>query len=148
MTKSQSKKILFVCTGNTCRSPMAEIIFKALSKKNNLTDFKASSAGIFAQKEPINPNAKQALKELGYTPPKSKQSKLLTHAMLKNSDYVFTMTSDQKAYLQPYAKQVYSMQDVLGYDISDPYGSDLDKYIKTALDIEKAIKKIIGFLTK
>jgi len=142
------KKILFVCAGNTCRSPMAEIIFKNLSKKSNLDNYKANSAGLFAQKEPINPNAKQALKNIGYTPPKSKQSKSLTPSMLKNSDIIFTMTQDQKAHLRPYAKKIYSMKDVLGFDIADPYGRGLQNYINTALDIEKAVKKIIEFLSK
>lgn len=143
-----SKKILFVCAGNTCRSPMAEVIFKQLSKKSNLIGYKAASAGLYAQKEPINPNAKQALKNLGYAPPRSKQSKNLTSSMLKNADIVFTMTQDQKAYLQPYAKKIYSMKDVLGFDIADPYGGDMQDYINTALDIEKAVKKIIKFLSK
>ncbi|HEY8423994.1 MAG TPA: low molecular weight protein arginine phosphatase [Clostridia bacterium] len=142
-----AKKILFVCAGNTCRSPMAEVIFKELCKKGGL-GFKASSAGLYAQKEPMNVKAKQALKELGYTPPKSKQSKTLTRSALKNADYVFTMTSDQKAYLKPYAKEIYSMKDILGYDVSDPYGRDLETYINTAKKIETAVKKIIDFLSK
>ncbi|CDR34059.1 low molecular weight protein-tyrosine-phosphatase [Criblamydia sequanensis] len=40
------KSLLFVCLGNICRSPAAEEIFRALAAKNNLTDFKAASAGI------------------------------------------------------------------------------------------------------
>jgi protein-tyrosine-phosphatase len=144
---ADTKKVLFVCSGNTCRSPMAEVIFKDLSKKKGLS-FKAGSAGVFAQKEPINPNAVLALKELGYAPPKSRQSKPLTPALLKSADVVFTMTSEQKSLLQPYAKKVYSMKDVLGFDVSDPYGKDLGEYIRTAKDLETAVKKIMEYLSK
>lgn len=143
---AEAKKVLFVCTGNTCRSPMAEVIFKALSKKQGL-ELKAGSAGVFAQKEPMNPNAILALKELGYTPPKTRHSKRLTPAMLKNADIVFTMTSEQKTFLLPYAKKVYSMKDILGFDVSDPYGKDLEEYIRTAKDLETAVKKIIDYMS-
>ncbi|HEY8390906.1 MAG TPA: hypothetical protein VIL26_08190 [Clostridia bacterium] len=142
-----SQKILFVCTGNTCRSPMAEVIFKTLAKNQSL-NFKASSAGLYAQKEQISPNAKEALKQLGYIPPKSRLSKQLNQNILNTAGIVFTMTDRQKAQLQPYFKNVYSMSEVLGYEINDPYGGSLDDYIKCAKDLENAIKIIIHELSK
>ena len=143
------KKILFVCTGNTCRSPMAEIIFKELAKKEDLqTIYKASSAGLHTSKEQINENSKLALKKLGYTSPKSRLSKQLTKPMLNSSDMVFTMTDRQKAQIQSYFNNVYSMSDILGFEIDDPYGGNLEQYLKCAANLEKGVKKIIHTLSK
>ena len=44
----KKKSIIFVCTGNTCRSPMAEIILKTKLKNAGITDVKVSSAGLCA----------------------------------------------------------------------------------------------------
>lgn len=144
-----SKKIIFVCTGNTCRSPMAEVIFKSLAIKEDLqTIFKASSAGLHALKEQISDNSKLALKKLGYTSPKSRLSKQLTKEMLNAADIVFTMTDRQKVQIQPYFKNVYSMSDILGFEINDPYGGNLEEYLKCATDLEKGVKKILHTISK
>ena len=42
------KKIMFICSGNTCRSPLAEGLFKKYLKENNITDIEVSSAGVGA----------------------------------------------------------------------------------------------------
>lgn len=143
------KKVLFVCTGNTCRSPMAEIIFKAMAKKENIhTLFKAGSAGLYAQKEPMSENSKQALKQLGYTSPKSRLSRQLTKETLNNADIVFTMTDRQKAQIKPYFNNVYSMSEILGYEIDDPYGGSYEQYLKCAINLEKGVKEILNTITK
>ena len=62
------KNILFVCTANVCRSPMAEAIFNALAEERELP-WRAASAGVAAlEGEDITPNACAALEEVGIYP--------------------------------------------------------------------------------
>ena len=62
------KKIMFVCSGNTCRSPMAEYLLKDLLKKAENTDIKVTSAGLNAcETDSINKKASGALKSVGIT---------------------------------------------------------------------------------
>ena len=58
------KRVLFVCTGNTCRSPMAQGLMNHLSNEKELA-VQATSAGLAADGEPIAENALAALQELG-----------------------------------------------------------------------------------
>ena len=60
----RKKSIIFVCTGNTCRSPMAEIILKTKFKLAGVTDIKVSSAGLCATAgEKMSKNSSLALKQ-------------------------------------------------------------------------------------
>ena len=62
------KKILFVCTGNTCRSPMAEAILRSKIKKQKIKWWDVSSCGIFAEVGgSVSPLSMQALEEAGFT---------------------------------------------------------------------------------
>ena len=64
--KRRYMEICFVCTGNTCRSVMAERIARKKAKLRKMKDIKFSSCGLFANKENITPFTKKVLKELGY----------------------------------------------------------------------------------
>lgn len=62
-------RVCFVCTGNTCRSPMAEAVTNALAKRAGRADLRAYSAGLFAnENEPIARNAIRALETAGIEP--------------------------------------------------------------------------------
>lgn len=67
------KKILFVCGGNTCRSPMAEAIIRHLLKQNNIEDIEVASCGIAAADGwPMSENARKALQSLDVEPHRHK----------------------------------------------------------------------------
>ncbi|WP_157812087.1 low molecular weight protein arginine phosphatase [Alteribacter populi] len=88
------KKVLFVCTGNTCRSPLAEAIFKEKTKGNSI-GFEARSAGIHAMEGmPISEGSKAALQERGLA--HDHQSQSVTPKLLDWADIVLTMTQGHK----------------------------------------------------
>ena len=143
--------ILFVCTGDTCRSTMASAITKSKIKERNLKNLMCSSAGLFVGKEvDINENAKKALKRMNVRVPRHKATQL-TEDKIKKYRYVLTMTQDQKQTILnrfPQFKNVFSLSDFVGAEqISDPYGKGEADYFNVAryLDVvtNKVIEKVI-----
>ena len=84
------KKVLFVCSGNTCRSPMAQAVFNKLAKERNI-DAAAFSAGLYTQDAlPYSPNTLEVLRENDIALTGS--SKQITKEMLDQCDIVFGLT--------------------------------------------------------
>lgn len=144
MAKKSGKQIIFVCTGNTCRSPMAEMLLKAALDIAKLKGFAVSSAGIAAQKgDVINPKSAQVLAEHGLEATDF-SSTLLTGKMLKEAFAVICMTERHKDILldmrwqalrkaneigeEEIENNIYSFADLTGYEVPDPYGRDIDCY--------------------
>lgn len=145
-------KILFVCTGNTCRSSMAEGMFKNLIKKHNIEDkFYISSAGTSVNISlPASDNAISALKDFELDLTKH-MSRPATQEMLEEADLVLAMTEAHKNHvlrLMPEAKgKVFTLieyaTDGEKGDIRDPYLMDLETYRKCRDEIGKYLEMII-----
>ena len=84
--------VLFVCTGNICRSPTAERLAAAYATKLGIADFQASSAGTHAViAHPIHPTAADVLEELGGDA-SNFAARQLTSKVVGDADLVLTMT--------------------------------------------------------
>ncbi len=144
--------ILLVCGGNSCRSPMAEVICIRILAEIYGTDdeglsdygFRIVSAGTAALDggRPSS-QAVQALANMGYPAPAS-VSAGLTAEMINRADYIFAMTGDQKRKilsLQPDAGLKVETLDPDGNDVADPIGGSVAVYEECARLISSFLKK-------
>jgi len=137
--------IVFVCTGNTCRSPMAMGIFNELTRKQNLPHH-AVSCGIAAFPAPATANAVTAAKVYG-ADISDHISCQVDEAAIKNADRVYGMTKQHiRLLISAYPQYKDKMYPISDEDIPDPYGGSLEQYEETARRIRDAVEKIIDSL--
>jgi len=153
------KKILFVCTGNTCRSPMAEALFKKLLKERNLhKNFEVGSAGVYAfEHDPASYEAISVMQEEYGTDISSHRARVLTDTDIKENWLILTMTEHHREMILDIypegADKVFTIKEYAGADdenpdISDPFGMDYDTYKYCAEEIEGLLLKIIDKLVE
>src|SRR5256714_199083 len=148
------KTILFVCTGNICRSPMAEGLFRHATKGRN--EFKVLSAGVGAV-EGLAPSeyAVKALRELGIDISRQR-SRMLSGEIVNQADYIFGMTHshvDAITMLYPQAaektfllREFDETLDSYENDISDPIGGSYEVYRACRDQIEQGIASMLKFI--
>lgn len=136
--------ILFVCTGNTCRSPMAAALMNKIASENDM-DVTAESAGLFAQSgDPASENAVLAMEEFDIDISAHK-ARPITDGLVINSDLILTMTEGHKALIAGMApEKTFTICEYAGSggEISDPYGGDLDDYRECAQEIYDCLTDI------
>src|ERR1041385_4649234 len=148
------KTILFVCTGNVCRSPMAEGLFRHATAGRNT--YRALSAGLGAlDGQPPSTYAVQAMNEIGLDI-SQQRSRMLTADLVRSADYIFGMTHshvDSVMLLYPQmAEKVFLLRefdetlDPFEKDISDPIGGSYEVYVNCRDQIEQGIASLLRYL--
>jgi glycine hydroxymethyltransferase len=148
------KTILFVCTGNICRSPMAEGLFRHAVKGRG--DYQVFSAGVGAVEGlPPSENAVLALRQLGIDITKQR-SRMLSSELVQKADFIFGMTHshvDAILLLYPQAaektfllREFDETLDRFENDIPDPIGGPLSTYMECRDQIEQGIASMLKFI--
>src|ERR1043165_8894027 len=148
------KTILFVCTGNVCRSPMAEGLFRHAVRGRG--DYRVLSAGVGAvDGQPPSAHAVTALRELNIDISRQR-SRMLTSELINQADYIFGMTHghvDAVMLLYPQAaektfplREFDETLDIYEKDISDPIGGSYEIYLDCRDQIEQGIVSLLNFI--
>ena len=136
-------KVLFVCHGNICRSPMAEFVMKDMVKKAGLADRVQIASGAVSREElgnPIYPPARRELDKHGI-PYTHRRARQITQADLSHYDRIYYMDSRNARYLERLFPGETFFRPFLERDVADPYYSG--DFTQTWEDIQEGCSRIL-----
>lgn len=138
-------RLIFVCTGNTSRSPMAKAIYERMDKENHIRVMSRGLVVLFP--EPVNPKACAVLKNNDLDIEGHVTTALSSTDITENT-LILTMTEKQKqTVLEEFdnATDVYTLKEFTGADgdVIDPYGGTLLEYEECFAEISQLVKKTV-----
>lgn len=146
--------IMFVCTGNTCRSPMAEGGLRKLLEKDNITDIVVNSSGTAAASGfPATNFAIEAVRIWGADITQH-ESQMITVESINNADLILAMTPSHcydiikmvpEAREKTFLLKNYPEPSFKGEGVDDPIGGSLDMYNQTFIEIGEELGRILPF---
>jgi len=147
-------RILFVCTGNTCRSPLSEAIARKIAIERGLTDVEAMSAGTSAHDgAPASDGAllvgMERNMDLG-----GHRAQTLNRDLVRQADLILAMGPHHLERIEAlggagrsYLLSDYASHGASSRPISDPIGAELDVYRATADELEEEIRRVLDRIT-
>ncbi|MFL5561053.1 MAG: low molecular weight protein arginine phosphatase [Gemmatimonadaceae bacterium] len=147
-------KILFVCTGNTCRSPLAEAIARKIAIDRGLTDLDVASAGTSAWDGAAASDGALLVGMEHGLDLSNHRAQLLSRELVANADVVLAMGPHHLERVQAlggtgnaYTLTGYASHGKIDRAISDPVGAELAVYRATYDELEREIRRALDRLT-
>src|SRR5207248_5869494 len=135
MEHTKTKRILFVCTGNICRSPLAAALLQRALAQRGIDGLEVASAGTGAwDGAPVSEGAYLVMLERGYDL-SAHRARLLTRELVDEADLILTMARSHLGRVRELGggARAHLLGEYAGRDgdraeVKDPYGADLDQY--------------------
>lgn len=144
-------KIMFICTGNICRSAMAHVMLEKRAKEEN-KNIEVYSCGVFAQNGDRSTNeAIEVMKEYGINLENHRATNI-RNSDIEQMDIILCATTAHKnnvINMYPNLEEnIFTMKEYVEYpkndlDIKDPWGFDINTYRRCAKEIEDCIEKMM-----
>ena len=155
--ENREKLVVFICTANVCRSPMAEKLFeKAIAESSIKKRIQVFSAGISAMEgDQASENSIEVCGEIGLDLTDHRSS-ALTRTIIENASVIFCMTESHRALLHMYfelpeGSPIFLMREFMEIEtkeLADPYGQSIETYRTCRDDMRAALPTLIKWVEK
>ncbi len=160
MNEEKTMEIVFVCMGNTCRSPMAEALLRSEIKRRRIENVTVSSAGLKGGGAPMNENTAKTLLNKGLELSNFSSKLIDEHtfsaiAVIGLTERICEELKNIRDFgievgkLTKKRDNIFSFKELVGYDIPDPYGQGEEAYERAFKELEGGMSAIVErFLIK
>ena len=148
-------RLLFVCSGNTCRSPLAEALARGIAAERGVSDIEITSAGVSAwDGSPASDGALLIGIERGLDL-SAHRARQLTPELVSSADLILAMGAHHLEAIEKlggagkaHLLTAYAARSRTGNGVNDPYGGDLDVYRATATELDREVRRVLERLVE